>query len=294
MQTLSETTAFITGGASGIGLGMARAFAAEGAKLALADLDETALGEAKRELDETTEVITIPLDVRDREAMAAAADRTERELGPVRVLCNNAGVGSGMAGMNLNTMRYEHWDHTLDINLGGVVNGIQTFVPRMVAQGGPAHVVNTSSGSGLAVTGGGGQFMYCAAKYAVTGLSEAIVHLLKPHGIGLTLVSPGFVDTRIAETTRRLDPTGELTASLNPEYRQKLERFEALFEPLGQDPDETGRIVLDAIHHDRLYCQPDRLMAEPIQARCNALLDAMPAETERDRKMAEMIEKARQ
>src|SRR5699024_11903523 len=105
MQTLSETAAFITGGANGIGLGMARAFAAEGAKLALADLDETALGEAKRELDETTEVITIPLDVRDREAMAAAADRTERELGPVRVLCNNAGGGSGRAGVKLNTVR---------------------------------------------------------------------------------------------------------------------------------------------------------------------------------------------
>src|SRR5699024_9014026 len=121
MQTVSEHTAFITGGASGIGLGMARAFAAEGARLALADLDEDALHDAERELAATTEVITIPLDVRDRDAMAAAADRTERELGPVRVLCNNAGVGSGMAGMNLETMRYEHWDHTLDINLGGVV-----------------------------------------------------------------------------------------------------------------------------------------------------------------------------
>src|SRR5699024_1845010 len=214
MQTVTDSTAFITGGASGIGLGMARAFAAEGAKLALADLDGEALYEAKRELEATTEVITITLDVRDRKAMTAAADRTERELGPVRVLCNNAGVGSGMAGMNLETMRYDHWDHTLDINMGGVVNGIQTFVPRMVARGGPAHVVNTSSGSGLAVTGGGGQFMYCAAKYAVTGLSEAIVHLLKPHGIGVTLVSPGFVDTRIAETTRRLDPTEDITASL--------------------------------------------------------------------------------
>lgn len=293
MQTVTDNTAFITGGASGIGLGMARAFAAEGAKLALVDLDEDALGEVKNELEATTEVITITLDVRDREAMAAAADQTEQELGPVRILCNNAGVGSGMGGMNLTTMSYEHWDHTLEINLGGVVNGIQTFVPRMVERGGPAHVVNTSSGSGLAVIGGG-QFMYSASKYAVTGLSEAIANLLKRHDIGLTLVSPGFVDTRIAETTRRLDPAAATAESMDPEYREKLERFEALFEPLGQDPDEVGRKVLDAIHHDQLYCQPDRLMAEPIRARCRAQLEAMPPETERDRKMVEMIEKARQ
>src|SRR5690625_1140289 len=110
MQTVSNSTAFITGGASGIGLGMARAFAAEGARLALADLDETPIQEAERELDGVTELITITLDVRNRDAMAAAADRTERELGPVRVLCNNAGVGSGIAGMNVETMTYEHWD----------------------------------------------------------------------------------------------------------------------------------------------------------------------------------------
>ncbi|MDN5600605.1 MAG: SDR family NAD(P)-dependent oxidoreductase [Brachybacterium sp.] len=292
MQTVSDITAFITGGASGIGLGMARAFAAEGAKLALADLDETGLDEVKRELDAITEVITIPLDVRDREAMAGAADRAEAELGPVRLLCNNAGVGSGIGGMNLETMSYEHWDHTLSVNLGGVVNGVQTFVPRMVERGGPAHVVNTSSGSGLAVTGGA-QFMYCASKYAVTGLSEAIVKLLKLHGIGLTLVSPGFVDTRIAETTRRLDPAEAAAEPMDPAYKEKLERFEKLFEPLGQDPDEVGRMVLDAIHNDQLYCQPDRLMAEPIRSRSEALLGAMPAETERDRKMAEAIEKAR-
>ncbi len=293
MQTVSDSTAFITGGASGIGLGMARAFAAEGAKLALADLDGDALREAKRDLDATTEVITITFDVRDRDAMAAAADRAERELGPVRVLCNNAGIGSGMSGMNLETMSYEHWDHTLGVNLGGVVNGVQTFVPRMIERGGPAHVVNTSSGSGLAVIGGA-QFMYCASKYAVTGLSEAIAGLLKPHGIGLTLVSPGFVNTQIAETTRRLDPAGDETESLDPDYKEKLERYEAFFEQLGQDPDAVGKMVLNAIHNDQLYCQPDRLMAGPIQARCSALLEAMPPETERDRKMAEMIEKARQ
>ncbi|HLR93595.1 MAG TPA: hypothetical protein VK053_03645 [Jiangellaceae bacterium] len=125
-------------------------------------------------------------------------------------------------------------------------------------------------------------------------MSEALAGLLKLYGIGLTLVSPGLVDTRIAETTHRLDPAEAATDSLDPKYRQKLERFEALFEPLGQDPDEVGTMILDAIHHDRLYCQHDRLMAEPIQARCSALLDAMPPETERDRTMAEMIEKARQ
>lgn len=118
--------------------------------------------------------------------------------------------------------------------------------------------------------------------------------MLNLHGIGSTLVSPGFVDTRIPETTRRLDPAETGAAEMDPEHREKWERFEGLFEPFGHDPDEVSNIVLDAIHLDRLYCQPDRLIVEHIQARCQALLEAMPKVAELERKMAEMIEHALQ
>ena len=150
MTEVAGRAAFITGGANGIGLGIARAFARAGARLALADVDAEALGAAKAELAKETEVETFVLDVRDRDAYARAADVAESRLGPVSLLCNNAGVALAVP---VEQMSYESWDFALGVNLGGVVNGLQTFLPRMLARtkelrGG--HVVNTASGAGLA------------------------------------------------------------------------------------------------------------------------------------------------
>ena len=154
-------------GARGIGLGIARAFAREGTKLALVDIDETALNAARAELSERTSVETFILDVRDREAYVRVADEVEARLGPVSILCNNAGVA---ASADVAHMTYELWDWVMGINLNGVINGIQTLVPRMIEHKIPAHIVNTASGAGLIAEGSGLQ--YATSKFAVVGLSE--------------------------------------------------------------------------------------------------------------------------
>jgi len=146
VNDIAGRTAFITGGANGIGLGIARAFARAGANLALADVDAAALGAAKAELAKDTPVETFVLDVRDRDAYVRAADETEARLGPVSLLFNNAGVALSIPAEQ---MSYETWDFALGVKLDGVVNGIQTFLPRMLARAaqlGGGHIVNTASG----------------------------------------------------------------------------------------------------------------------------------------------------
>ena len=127
MTEVSGRTAFITGAANGIGLGIARALAGAGAKVALADLDEAGLKRARDELEKVTEVETVILDVRDREAFARRADQVEAKLGPVSLLFNNAGVGGGA---DAGQMTYELWDWGMGINLDGVINGVQTFLTK--------------------------------------------------------------------------------------------------------------------------------------------------------------------
>src|ERR1700719_2038952 len=152
MDRIDGKTAFITGGARGIGLGIARAFARAGAKLALADIDQDSLAAAKSELSDLTPVETFLLDVRDRSAYARVADETESRLGSVSILCNNAGVAGGR---HVARLTYEDWDWVLGINLTGVINGVQTFRPGMLKRGGGGHIVKTASGAGLAATSSG-------------------------------------------------------------------------------------------------------------------------------------------
>ena len=149
MQDVSGRAAFITGGAQGIGLGIARRLARAGVKLAIVDIDAAALEQARTELEKATAVVTYQLDVRDRETYAKIADEVEQRIGPVCLLFNNAGVASGVPVAKMN---YQMWDWVLGVNLQGVVNGIQTFLPRMIQRGAGGHVVNTSSGAGLVAT----------------------------------------------------------------------------------------------------------------------------------------------
>ncbi len=197
MHQVEGKTIFITGGARGIGLGIARAFARAGAKLALADIDQTSLTLAKSELSKLTPVETFLLDVRDRWAFAGVADETESRLGPVSILCNNAGVGGEP---DVSRLTYEHWDWILGINLNGVINGIQTFLPRMIRRGGDAHIVNTASGGGLAATASG--LLYTTSKFAVVGLSEFLRLVLEPSEIGSAFCAP-------VPSIRRSSPTAE-------------------------------------------------------------------------------------
>ena len=216
MKNLEGKVAFITGGASGVGLGMTRAFAKAGMKVMMADVRQDHLDAALKEFDNTNLAVkAIRVDVSDRAAMAAAADETERQFGPVQLLCNNAGVNL-FAPVDEST--YDDWDWVLGVNLGGVVNGVQTFVPRMKALGKGGHVVNTASMAAFITGPSAG--IYTAAKFAVRGMSETLRWSLAQHGIGVSCLCPGLVKSAIHESDRirpaALSDTGRIVLHLPP------------------------------------------------------------------------------
>ncbi len=273
MTEVAGRTAFITGGANGIGLGIARAFATEGVKLALADRDAEALATAKAELSAITAVETVVLDVRDRDAFARAADDVEAKLGPVSLLFNNAGVSGGASAGKLT---YDLWDWSLGINLGGVVNGVTTFLPRMIERGGGGHVINTASGAGLVGTASG--TLYCTGKFAIVGMSEALRAELQPGGIGVSVLCPGPVATDIIARSGGSKPGA---AELSEEHQRKIREREAMMATVlqqGTTPDAVGQMVLAAVREDRLYIHTDRMMLPYLEARQKELLAAMPSD----------------
>jgi NAD(P)-dependent dehydrogenase (short-subunit alcohol dehydrogenase family) len=272
MTDVANRAAFITGGANGIGLGIARSLARAGAKLALIDLDASALARAKAELGEVTEVTTAVLDVRDRSSYARVADEVEAKLGPVSILVNNAGVAGGAPADRLT---YELWDWGMKINLDGVINGVQTFLPRIAERGAGGHIVNTASGAGLSAAGGG--VLYCTAKFAVVGMSEALGLELERQGIGVTVLCPGPVATDIIARTRAAQP--KVTKSMSASQRgTAFAKNEVMKDKLAQgtSPDAVGDMVLAAIRENHLYVHTDRTSADRIVARTKALLAAMP------------------
>jgi NAD(P)-dependent dehydrogenase (short-subunit alcohol dehydrogenase family) len=274
MTHIADRAAFITGGANGIGLGIARSLAHAGAKLILVDLDAGALEQAKAQLDPLTQVATAVLDVRDRAAYARVADEMEAIVGPVSILVNNAGVAGGAPAAKLT---YALWDWGMGINLDGVINGLQTFLPRIVGRGNGGHIVNTASGAGLYAAGGGA--LYSTAKFAVVGLSEALSVELGPQGIGVTVLCPGPVATGIIDRTRAAQP--KVTSALSEDQLAKALARNAMMKDAlanGVQPDAVGDMVLAAIGQNRLYVHTDRTSIDPIKARSKAMLDALPLE----------------
>jgi NAD(P)-dependent dehydrogenase (short-subunit alcohol dehydrogenase family) len=243
MREVEGKVAFITGGGSGVGLGMAKAFLAAGMKVAIADIREDHLEEARAELG--GDVHAVRLDVTDRVAFALAADETERALGNVHVVCNNAGIN---LFNDMTEATYQDWDWVLGVNLGGVVNGVVTFVPRIKAHGEGGHVVNTASMA--AFVAGPGAGIYTTAKFAVHGLSDALRWSLLPHGIGVSMVCPGLVKSRIFESD--LVRPAELSTETTPADAEFMRILPGLHEA-GMDPDEIGDKVLRAIRRNDFY-----------------------------------------
>lgn len=266
MERLDGRVAFITGGAQGIGLGIARALAREGVKLALADINPDALATAQAELSALTPTEVFVLDVRDRDRFAEVADEAERRLGPVSLLVNNAGVAGGAS---VSQMTYEMWDWVLGVNIMGVVNGVQTFVPRMIERGGDAHVVNTASGAGLVVIGSG--VMYNTSKFAVVGLSEALRNALARRDIGVSVLCPAFVATDIADNSAALSPA----ADRSDDARVSAKRAES--KARGSSIDDAGELVLAGIKAGRLYIYTDDEIAVHLERRHQVLMDALAA-----------------
>lgn len=270
MQELEGKVAFITGGASGIGLAMARSFAAAGMKIVIADIQVDALKAAEAELKgKNADVLAIELDVSDRDAMARAADEAESVFGKVHVLCNNAGVA---AGGPLDQATYQDWDWVIGVNLHGVVNGLHTFVPRIKRHGEGGHVVNTASIAGQVALPGLG--VYNATKYAVVGISETLQQELEPDGIGVSVLCPGFVATNIYDSERNRPPQ-----LANPDAKEDegfLGNTELVEELRGNamDPAVVGEKVLEAVRANDFYIFTHPEFKTMVQARFENILAA--------------------
>jgi NAD(P)-dependent dehydrogenase (short-subunit alcohol dehydrogenase family) len=272
VEQVEGKTAFVTGGASGIGLGMVTAFVGAGMDVVIADIRrdhiETALEGFSRS-GRPGRVHAVELDVTDREAFARAADEAERVFGNVHVLCLNAGMG--ILGP-VTVARYDDWDWGLGVLLGGVVNGIQTFLPRLLAHGEGGHIVSTSSMAGVLPIPGAA--IYITAKAAVIGLSEALRSELATEGIGVSAFCPGPVQTNIREGGRtrpeRFADSGYTQLEHDLEERPNS--------PLWMDPLECGERVLEGIRRDDLYIFTHREFREGADERFRAMLASFPDE----------------
>jgi NAD(P)-dependent dehydrogenase (short-subunit alcohol dehydrogenase family) len=265
MQDLTGKVAFITGGASGIGLGIARAFLAEGMKVALADWNDAHIAGAKEQLSGNNAAHFIKTNVADRDSLRAAAQETLEHFGKIHVLCNNAGVNGGGTAASED---FDDWDRALSVNLGGVVNGTKIIVPIIRAQGEGGHVVNTSSMAGVVPLPG--LAAYSTAKYAVRGFSESLRMQLAPKGIGVSCLFPGA--TRTALVPLPEDDPERIKEEGAPQFLKDL--WDAMRGAI--DPLDTGRAVVGAIKENRFYIFTNREFLEEVKQRHREIEDAFP------------------
>ncbi len=241
MENLQDKVVVVTGAASGIGLALTERFVAEGAKVVMADVEEEALSvEAARLETAGASVLGVLCDVSVIGDVERLADQTIEHFGAVHVVCNNAGVAPG--GPMLATTA-EEWRWITDVNINGVAHGVITFGPLLVAAG-EGHIVNTASEAGLVTTPVLG--MYCATKHAVVGLSEALYKELAGTGVGVSVLCPELVDTKIFQSGRN----APATVTENPATMAPLREGIAL---VGIAPSEVAERVVDAVLEDRFW-----------------------------------------
>ena len=276
MQNLSGKVAFITGGASGVGFGMAQAFSAAGMSVVIADIRQDHLDEAMKSFGGGARVHPIRVDVTDRKAMARAADETERVFGKIHIVCNNAGIN---LFNDIGSASYDDWDWILGVNLGGVVNGVQTFVPRIKAHGEGGHIVTTSSMGGLTVARTAG--VYATTKFAVVGMMEALRTELLETNIGVSVYCPAAVNSNIRRSDR--NRPAELAATgfkATPAELAALQAMEAKYADPdggpGMSPLEAGERVLRGIRNNDLYILSHPEFEQTIRDRFEALLASLP------------------
>lgn len=252
---LRGRTAVVTGGGSGIGRALVLRAAREGANVVVADVDETAMAAVVDEAQRSgVKALGVRTDVSERGQVQALAARTFETFGAVHLLCNNAGVA---IWGGLETATYRDWQWVLGVNLWGVIHGIEAFVPRMIERGEPAHIVNTASMAGLIASKGLG--VYNTSKYAVVGLSETLAKDLKPYRIGVSVLCPMGVHTRIGESERNRP------AALRNERATRAEPVELIGRSLA--PDAVADMVLAAVHANELYVITHDESLEPLRRR---------------------------
>lgn len=267
MQNLSGKTAIVTGGASGIGLGISRALLAAGMNVAVGDVQADALEAAAATLGPPERVLLSQLDVTDREAYREFADVVEHRFGDIHLLANNAGV---VVSGPVEQASYSDWDWVIDVNLRGTVNGLVTVLPRILAHGLGGHILNTASTSGLLPHPGA--TIYITTKSALIGMSEAMRAELEPKGVAVSVLCPGPVQSRISESARNR-PSRDADNDNPADQRGS---------PGGQLPDwmmsadAVGEQVRSGIERDLLYIFTHSEHREGLEERAAAILAALP------------------
>ena len=280
--------AYITGGSSGIGLGIARVLYEAGMKVVIGYLDEQHIGDALKQFpDHDPRIHSIRHDVMDRDAWERTADEIEKKFGGLQVLVNNAGVGLQAPA---STGTYKDWEWGLGVNLWGPINGVHTYVPRMLASKQGAHIVTTTSTSGILPGSGAG--IYTVAKIAAVGLMEELRHELRATNIGTSAFIPGLTATNIGKSEsyrpaslkndgppavapgaqpRPAPGAGGPTA--RPASAASTAGGPAAVRPM--DPLVAARFVLDGILRNDLFIVAEPEYRAGVEARCDALLDSM-------------------
>ena len=253
MRDFEGKVAVVTGGASGIGLGMATRFAEQGMKVVLADVEEPVLQAAVVRLRQAEhDVLGVVTDVSQAASVEALAKKTLDAYGKVHVLCNNAGVGGGF-GAGIWESSLKDWQWTLGVNLWGVIHGVHTFVPIMLEQGEEGHVVNTASMAGITPA----NRIYGVSKHAVVALSESLFEGLKNADakVHASVLCPGVINTRIMYSRRNRPPElQDVPGAPAPEWEQRrADRVSKLAQESGLDPLEVGDMVVEAIRNEQFW-----------------------------------------
>jgi len=277
MKDVEGKVAFITGGDSGIGLGVARAFTDAGMKVVITYRTKAHLDEAMKYLQSAgNRVHAINLDVTDRAAMEKAAAETVQVFEKIHVLVNNAGVG--VIG-GLSTATYDDYDWAMGVNVNGVFNGIRTFLPRIKAHGEGGQVVATSSLAGLLGHGPAG--VYTASKFAVVGMMEALRAELDGSNIGVSVFCPGIVNTNIGASARNR-PSTLADSGFKPDPKMLAQMQAAMKEmrgpPPGMDAQEAGQRVLRGVRNNDLYILTTPEFEKEFQARGEAIVASLPTD----------------
>jgi len=244
MKDFQGRTALVTGGANGVGLGLARALLREGCNVAIADIRRGSIDTALQALDDPR-AMGVEVDVSSRADLARAADAVEARFGVVTLLFNNAGVN---LFQSIEESSYDDWDWIVGVNLHGPINGVMTFVPRMIRAGQRGYVVNTASMAGFLAAGTCG--IYNTTKFAVRGLSESLRASLAPHGIGVSVLCPGLVKSYIYASDE-IRPAA-FKAGAKPVNTEFVKRLAEVHE-FGMAPDVIAARVLEAMREDRFH-----------------------------------------